>query len=49
VDLDSDLGPRSSKRLAFGVATVATIILETFDRVRNKIVKITKIFEHLGN
>jgi hypothetical protein len=31
VDIDSDLGPRSSKRLAFGVATVAIIILETFD------------------
>jgi hypothetical protein len=31
VDLDSDLGPRSFKRFAFGVATVATIILETLD------------------
>jgi hypothetical protein len=31
VDLDSNLGPKSSKRLAFGVAAVATIILETFD------------------
>jgi hypothetical protein len=47
VDLDSDLGLRSSNRLAFGVTTVAIIILETFDIVRNKIVKITGIFEQL--
>jgi hypothetical protein len=39
VDLDSNLGPRSSKRLAFCVPAVATIILETFDiwgEIKNK-------------
>jgi len=47
VDLDSNLGPRSSKRLAFGVAAVATIILETFD-IWGKI-KLLKLLEYLNS